>query len=112
MFPIGIISPRRARNRKNITDREYLTCACAGMAVLFPIGNIMTATEFGRIVRENRTRQGLRQDQLAAAAGVGLRFLIELERGKPTAQLGKALAILSALGCTVEITAPPARRSS
>ena len=72
----------------------------------------MTPTEFGQIVRENRLAQGLRQAQLAAAAGVGLRFLIELERGKPTAQLGKALAIASALGCRIEITPPRARRSS
>jgi y4mF family transcriptional regulator len=70
---------------------------------IFPLGNIMTSLEFGRIIKENRLAQGLRQDQLAAAAGVGLRFLIELERGKPTAQLGKSLAILDALGCQVEI---------
>jgi y4mF family transcriptional regulator len=72
----------------------------------------MTAAEFGRIVRENRVAQGLRQDQLAAAAGVGLRFLIELEGGKPTAQLGKSLAVLDALGCRVEIRSPRAERAS
>ena len=43
----------------------------------------MTAEQIGAIVRQARLAQGLRQDQLAAAAGVGLRFLIELERGKP-----------------------------
>jgi len=63
----------------------------------------MTPAQFGRVIRENRISQTLRQDQLAAAAGVGLRFLIELERGKPTAQLGKALAVVDALGCEVEI---------
>jgi len=44
----------------------------------------------------------LRQADLAAAAGVGLRFLIELEAGKPTVQLGKTLDVLNALGidCT------------
>ena len=72
----------------------------------------MTPSGFGRIIRENRLNQGLRQAQLAAAAGVGLRFLIELERGKPTAQLGKALAIASALGCRVGVTPPRSRRSS
>ena len=70
----------------------------------------MTSVEFGRIIRENRVAQGLRQDQLAAAARVGLRFLIELERGKPTAQLGKSLAVLDALGCRVEIRSPRAGR--
>jgi HTH-type transcriptional regulator / antitoxin HipB len=69
----------------------------------------MTTEELGVTVRETRAAQGLRQDQLAAAAGVGVRFLIELERGKPTAQIGKTLAILDALGCRVQITPPPSR---
>lgn len=75
------------------------------------MGNVtmaMTAGQLGRIVRQTRDAQGLRQIELAAAAGVGLRFLIELEQGKATAQLGKAFAVLDALGCRVEITPPPA----
>lgn len=71
----------------------------------------MSPVEFGRIVRQNRVSQGLRQDQLAAAAGVGLRFLIELEGGKATAQLGKALAVVDALGCRVDIRTPPDRHT-
>jgi y4mF family transcriptional regulator len=68
--------------------------------------------EIGIIVRRTRLAQGLRQDQLAAAAGVGVRFLVELERGKPTVQLGKVLAVLAALGCRVEIATPPAPNRS
>ena len=67
----------------------------------------MTPEEIGRIVRETRRAQGLRQDQLAGAAGVGVRFLVELEAGKATAQIGKALAVLAALGCTLRIEPPP-----
>lgn len=59
------------------------------------------------MIRETRCAQGLRQDQLAGAAGVGVRFLSELERGKATARLGKALAVLDALGCKVRIEPPP-----
>ena len=58
----------------------------------------MTPKDLGATVRLVRRRQGLRQDQLAAAANVGVRFVIELEAGKPTAQLGKTLAVLRALG--------------
>lgn len=65
----------------------------------------MTPVELGAHIRATRVAQHLRQEQLAAAAGVGLRFLIELEGGKPTAQLGKALKVLDTLGCRVEITA-------
>jgi len=63
--------------------------------------------EIGTVVRQARVAQGLRQDQLAAAAGVGLRFLVELERGKPTVRLDKVLAVLHALGCRLDVTPPP-----
>lgn len=66
----------------------------------------VTSKAIGRIVRETRRAQGLRQDQLAGAAGVGVRFLVELEAGKPTAQIGKALAVLAALGCSLRIEPP------
>lgn len=66
----------------------------------------MTTKELGAVVRAARLAQGLRQDQLAAAAGVGVRFLIELEAGKPSAQLGKALGVIEALGCQVHIEPP------
>jgi transcriptional regulator with XRE-family HTH domain len=49
----------------------------------------------------------LRQDELAGAAGVGLRFIVDLEAGKPTAQIGKTLQVLAALGCSLDITLPP-----
>jgi HTH-type transcriptional regulator/antitoxin HipB len=61
---------------------------------------------FGALIRTERKAQGLRQDELAAASGVGLRFLVELERGKPTVQFGKALAVLAALGCRVDVVRP------
>jgi len=66
----------------------------------------MTPAELGKLVRETRRAGGLTQDQLAGAAGVGVRFLIELEAGKPTAQLGKALSVLATLGCRLRIDAP------
>ena len=72
----------------------------------------MTIDEIGAVVRQARLTQGLRQDQLAAAAGVGLRFLVELERGKPTVRLDKVLAVLSALGCRLDVTPAPAPSGS
>ena len=59
----------------------------------------MTApSEIATEIKTARRALKLRQAELAAAAGVGLRFLIEVEAGKPTAQLGKVLAVLDALG--------------
>ena len=71
---------------------------------------MLTPDEIGRIVREARRAQGLRQDQLAGAAGVGVRFLVELEAGKATAQIGKALAVLAALGCNLRLEPPQTDR--
>ena len=70
----------------------------------------MTPKQIGTLIRDTRKLQGLRQDELAAVAGVGLRFLVELEAGKETAQLGKTLAILAALGCAIDITPPDGDR--
>ena len=71
------------------------------------IRRTLTPDDIGRVVRSARKAAGLRQDELAGAAGVGLRFLGELERGKPTAQIGKALQVLRALGCSFEVAPPP-----
>ncbi len=67
---------------------------------------MMTPTDIGTTIRAARKAQGLRQDELAAAANVGVRFLIELEAGKETAQLGKTLAVLAALGIEVTFNLP------
>ncbi|MYB08091.1 MAG: helix-turn-helix transcriptional regulator [Gemmatimonadetes bacterium] len=66
----------------------------------------MTPAEIGSIVRAARRAQGLRQDQLAGAAGVGVRFLSELERGKPTVRLEKVITVLDTLGCTLRVEMP------
>jgi transcriptional regulator with XRE-family HTH domain len=61
---------------------------------------IGTATAFGSMIRVRRKALKLRQDQLALATGVGRRFLIELEAGKPSCQLGRSLLVAEALGLT------------
>src|SRR5713226_1329126 len=57
-----------------------------------------TASAFGSMIRGRRKALKMRQDQLAMATGVGRRFLIELEAGKPTCQLGRSLLVAEALG--------------
>lgn len=52
----------------------------------------------GVTVQVARKRLGLTQPQLALAAGVGVRFVVELEAGKPTLRLEKVLSVLHALG--------------
>jgi len=59
---------------------------------------IRTVQDIATIVRAARLDQGLTQVQLAALCGVGTRFLIDLEKAKPTCQLDKTLKILVGLG--------------
>jgi len=46
----------------------------------------------GALVKHVRKSQGLTQEQLAAC-GLGLRFVVELERGKPTSYRGKIMQV-------------------
>lgn len=73
-------------------------------AKIIPIGNtIRRAIDLGDAVRTARKRQRLTQKELAARAGVGLRFLSELENGKPTVQLQRTMQVLAALGLTLGV---------
>jgi HTH-type transcriptional regulator/antitoxin HipB len=63
----------------------------------------MTVDEVGRAVRRQRRQLRLRQAELAALAGVGNRFLSELENGKPTLEIGRVLKVLTVLGLEVAL---------
>jgi y4mF family transcriptional regulator len=71
---------------------------------------INSAADFGAALSRARKGLGLTQRELALAIGVGERFIVDLEAGKPTAQLGKALAAAKAAGMrlndTAEIASP------
>lgn len=56
------------------------------------------ARAFGSLVRRRRRALTLTQDQLALVTGVGRRFLIDLEAGKTSCQLGRSLVVAQALG--------------
>jgi HTH-type transcriptional regulator / antitoxin HipB len=70
-----------------------------------PNGNmdIVDSKALGEAVRLARKRLKVTQKDLALASGTGLRFIIELEKGKPTCHLGKALGILQALGLRLKV---------
>ncbi len=60
----------------------------------------------GKLVRESRKRLGVTQKHLALTSGTGLRFIIELEKGKETCQIGKVLTVLHTLGIKIALTPP------
>ncbi len=69
-----------------------------------------TPQDIGRLVRETRKGLGVTQKELALTSGTGLRFIIELEKGKETAEIGKVLTILRTLGIQLILTPPAATK--
>lgn len=70
---------------------------------VLPYGHIYSATEVGQLVRQKRKADKLTQAELAAMSSVGTRFVSELENGKETIELAKALRVLAALGLVVHV---------
>ena len=64
--------------------------------------NLRGASQFGEAMRRFRKMRGLTQQEVADLAGCSIMYVSMLERGKETAELGKALKILDALD--VEVT--------
>jgi len=63
--------------------------------------------QIGSLVRERRKQNRMTLKDAAALAGVGVRFLSELERGKATSQLGLTLQVLQLFG--LELYVQPRR---
>lgn len=59
---------------------------------------IMDAADFGKMVRERRKALGYTQKYITEVTGISASFISDLENGKGTAQLGKAMMIASLLG--------------
>lgn len=57
----------------------------------------------GELIRSRRAALGLRQPDLALTANVGIRFIVDIENGKETCQIGLTLRLLQALG--IDLTA-------
>ena len=65
-----------------------------------------TTQQIGRLIRDTRKKLGVTQKALALTSGTGLRFVIDLEKGKETCEIGKALTILHTLGIKLTLTPP------
>lgn len=67
---------------------------------------IADTAALGQATRTARKRRHMTQRDLALIAGTGERFVVDLEGGKPTAQLGRALAAIAALGLSLSLADP------
>jgi transcriptional regulator with XRE-family HTH domain len=68
-----------------------------------PTREVQTPADLGRLIRQVRKRQGLRQDEIARFSHT---FVGEVEKGKPTAQVGKLFELLRELGLRVYLELP------
>jgi y4mF family transcriptional regulator len=65
-----------------------------------------TPQQIGHLVKKARKTLSVTQKDLALTSGTGLRFIIELEQGKATCQIGKVLTVLHTLGISLQLTLP------
>ncbi len=63
----------------------------------------MTTKEIGNRIKDKRNRLKLTQKDVALSTGLGIRFITEVENGKPTCEIEKVLQLLTALGLKITI---------
>lgn len=68
--------------------------------------NITDTKKLGQYIKNLRKAQNLTQADLAISANVGVRFLVDLENGKKTAQIGKVIDVCNALGIVIDMKSP------
>ncbi len=64
---------------------------------------IRDSRSFGLAIREERKRKGYTQAFISEFTGLSVSFLSDLENGKETAELGKALFLANTLGLNIEL---------
>jgi HTH-type transcriptional regulator / antitoxin HipB len=87
-------------NHRSLSPNGNFTEETLGLPCL-----VRTASQLGALAREQRKRQHLKQLDVAGLGNTGNRFIVELERGKPTVQLQKVLDVLDLLGLEVVVQA-------
>jgi HTH-type transcriptional regulator / antitoxin HipB len=68
--------------------------------------NIKNPEQLGAAIRARRKQLKVTQTELAMTCGTGQRFIIDLESGKPTCQIGKIFQVLQALGFMLNADIP------
>jgi len=76
---------------------------------IIPNGNISNPEQLGTLIRQVRKRQGITQEDLSSLVGVGPRLIGEIERGKPTAEIGKVFQLLAGLGLVISVSSRTTR---
>jgi len=68
--------------------------------------NTQNPEQLGATIRARRRQLKVTQKDLAMTCGTGLRFIIDLEKGKSTCQIGKIIQVIQSLGLKLKIASP------
>ena len=66
---------------------------------------VTSVEELGHCIRLKRKSLGMTLQTVSGLTGIGYRYLSELERGKETAEIGKALLVMRSLGLQIAVAA-------
>lgn len=91
----GVVSEPKTAPRNGLPTSEL-----PGIEVKSP-------EDLGLLIRKARERRNQSQQSFADLAGVGRRFVSELENGKATLELGKVLKVMRAAGISIFARNPP-----
>lgn len=68
------------------------------------MSKILSPEELGAFIRAYRKEEGITQEELTDLIFASKKFLVDLERGKETAQIGKIFTVLEGLGITMHLS--------
>jgi HTH-type transcriptional regulator / antitoxin HipB len=113
-FPIRKCASPHCLAPSNSSRSGNIACIVASPNPSFPereiskaMTSIQSPQQLGDALRAARRQLGLTQPQLALAAGVGVRFIVDLEAGKPTLRLENVLRVIDALGGEIQLLGLP-----
>lgn len=91
--------PERAQPYTAANDQADTAPANEGAPIT--VAGITTVDQLGKAIRLGRVNKQMTQQEVATAAGVGRRFVVELESGKGKSEIGRILAVCQVVGMTL-----------
>lgn len=64
---------------------------------------VNNADSFGEIIKKRRKKMGYTQKYICEVSGISASYISDLENGKATIELGKAIYLANLLGIDVEL---------
>ncbi len=65
---------------------------------------VFDANTFGEVIKRQRKKMGYTQKYICEVSGISASYISDLENGKATIELGKAIYLANLLGIDVELT--------